>query len=460
MHTMVREPTGEVILHHPGVRARLSRRALMRVPLSRDSAQLRKAAPAFAFVGLRGVQYSALFISGLVASRVLGPEGRATYALPLAMGSFVWLVLHFSLDAAVARLYARQEVPLAELVRTRMAAVWAVGIVGALVVVGIGMVSPRRLMGNADLTGVILAAATVPLWLSVSSIGSLLLVVGKAMRYAVAGAVSGVLQLLVLVILVVGIGVTPDLAILTVVVGLTANLALVCRGLTGTVGAKALIPAWNRTLFLRLLRVGAMLHPAAVAVGLSLQIDLFCIAAIGSRAQVGYYSVAATLASSLFLAINALAQTAVHRQMDHDQEAAAAYTVRFVRKATCLALGLAAAGALLGYPLIRLVYGPAWSGSYLPFAILTVATIPLMLQGPLAVFLSRSVRPAIFAFAGVAVVTLNLGFNVVLIPLLGLSGCALSSFCAYVLYTAGLLHVFRRTTGLRVIPHRITEVPV
>jgi O-antigen/teichoic acid export membrane protein len=427
-----------------------SERAVMPGAVSRRFAALRQRRSALriaGFVAMRLSQHAILFVFGLLSARLLGPVGRAEYALVLALGSTVWLLSHLSLDLAVARIYARQEARLTELVRIRATFVVLVGIAGAAVALGLGLAFPQRLVGDASTTAVLLGAATVPLWLAVYAAGGILLLVGDNTRYALAGAGAALLQLALLVAVAIATPLTPELALLTAVGGLAVNALIFAVLLGRAVSWRALLPSTDWRLGKRILRVGAAMHPAIMGLALSVQLDLFCLAALGSAREVGYYSVAATLAGSVFMAINAVAQAVWHRQMDPDQPEAAALTVRFARKTAVLAAGLALAGVALGYPLIRLAYGAEWTSSVAPFMILIVAAVPLMIQTPTTAFLARSARPLWFALGGVAAVAVNLALNVALIPGLGTIGCALATLITYAGYAASQLLLFRRVTG-------------
>lgn len=399
------------------------------------------------FVGLRLAQYGLLFGCGLISARELGPAGRAAYALPLALGSSVWLLSHLSIDIAAARVYARRETGLYELVRMRVTTVIALGLADFAAALLIAFTVIRSLLGHASPIGIVLGALTAPLWLGVSAGGGILLLIGRTRAYAIWGVLSALVQLVLLLALIVAGRLTPEGAMATVAAGLLINMIAFGALVADSIGLSALRPSQDWPLLLRLIRIGGLIHPAAVALALSLQVDLFCISALGSRNQVGHYSVAATLAGSVFLAVTALAQAAFHDQMQPDEGKAAAYTARFMRRSTILAGMLAILGVALGYPLIRFVYGPTWTASVVPFMILTAASIPLMIQTPAMVFLYRSARPVIFALAGVGAVAVNVVLNLVLIPPLGIIGCALASFITYSAYAFVLLTQYRRVTG-------------
>src|SRR6187551_3356378 len=68
-------------------------------------------------LGFRAVQFVFLFLLSLIATRALGPEGRAQYALALNLATMVWVVSHLSVEQSVARMMAREEASLAELSR-------------------------------------------------------------------------------------------------------------------------------------------------------------------------------------------------------------------------------------------------------------------------------------------------------------------------------------------------------
>jgi O-antigen/teichoic acid export membrane protein len=182
---------------------------------------------------------------------------------------------------------------------------------------------------------------------------------------------------------------------------------------------------------------------------LSSRIDLLIVGALASARSAGLYSLALTLASSAYLVTRTLSLSVLDRQMQDEVGAALRFTAMFVRQA--FALGLATCGvvAALSYPFITIIYGSAWHGSVLPFAILIVAVGAMAPEEPVRQMLFRVGRPlqlSVVAWMGVAV---NAAATVAMFGALGITGAAIGSVVAFWLYAAIMMIVLTRTTGIR-----------
>jgi O-antigen/teichoic acid export membrane protein len=253
-----------------------------------------------------------------------------------------------------------------------------------------------------------------------------------------------------MVAVAVTIGLTPEGALAIVVGGLAAYAAALVVQLGRTLGWGSLRPAFGRSTLREMVVVGLTLHPAAIGLAMNLQVDLLILSAMSNQASVGLYSLAATLAQTVFLGCWALSQSALQTQMEAEPSVAARFTASFVHRSGIVAAAFGILAALAAYPLIRIVYGPDWTASVLPFVILTIATAALTIEGPLKAFLCREGNPAIISAAGCLAVLTNAVLNVALIPPLGIEGAAIGSVVTYWCYTAVIVLIFARATGLGV----------
>ena len=201
-----------------------------------------------------------------------------------------------------------------------------------------------------------------------------------------------------------------------------------------------------------MLKIGLTLHPAYVALALTLRLDLFLVSAMADSRAVGLYSLAVALAEILFLVSWTMTESALRTQTQADEPTAARYTIWVSRQILTVTVPAAVAISLLAYPVVTVLYGPAWVGSVVPLVILSAAAVAFAVEGPIRVMMIRMAPPSTIAYAAGVGTAVNVALNLVLIPRLGISGAALASVASYWLYLWLLLRAFRRLTGLAIRP--------
>ena len=400
-------------------------------------------------LALRVSQYLMLFLSGLVVARALGPALRAEYVLPLVLANCLWAVVNLSLDTAAGRLLGRREASLVEVSRVLATATLGLGAVGAVATLAVGLLTRNELLTGASVTSVGLAALMVPLSVGVQQMGTGLLVrVGALRAYGWASAVSGATVLVLVTALAAASALTPERAIAAVVIGSVLLAFLLALALARHTGLRGLLPGGSRRVMAMMLSAGATLHLAWVAMFLNLRIDLFFVSALTTARETGLYSLSVSLAEIMFLASWTIVHSAAQMQTEADAGVAARYTLEFVGQSLIFVAVSAAVVAVVAYPVIVVVYGQEWSGSVLPFAILSFAAAAFSLEAPVRTLLARVARPSVVLVPAFAGLGSNVALNFALVPALGISGAALASLASYWLYAVLLLLRFRTVTQL------------
>jgi O-antigen/teichoic acid export membrane protein len=99
--------------------------------------------------------------------------------------------------------------------------------------------------------------------------------------------------------------------------------------------------------------------------------------------------------------------------------------------------------ALVGQPLLILLFGPRFAGSFVPCLLVLLGCSALCFSGPLAgtVAGAGAYPRSIIVAQGVALLV-NVGVNIVLIPRYGATGAAAASTVAYIVSAAILARAF------------------
>lgn len=395
---------------------------------------------------LRAVQYALVFAGGLVIARSLGPEGRGEYALPLNLATIAWVVFHFSIESALARLLAREEATAVQLTRLSVQASLVLGGAGAIAALAVGLVTRDSLLDGASTTAILLAAATVPPSVAGQLFAALLLRRGhlRVFGYGQAGLAAAQFSLLAGTALTGNL--TPESTLLINLVATTGLAVGLGAVLARQLGAGALAPVLPLRWSARAARLGLSLHPATVGAYLNLRIDLLLVGAVLDARRAGLYSVAVVLAELVAIATSTVAISALQGQTELEERAAVRYTLDFVRQSFAAALLITVVVAVGAYPFVTVVYGDPWRGSVLPFVILTVALLALMIEAPIRNVLLRVGRPASISAAAFGAMIVNIGLNLALLPVLGIVGAAVASLISYWLAAGLMLWLLARRT--------------
>jgi O-antigen/teichoic acid export membrane protein len=382
-------------------------------------------------LGFRAVQFLFLFLLSLVATRALGPSGRGQYALALNLATIVWVVSHLSVEHSIGRMLARKEASLVELSHLASLFALALGLLGGAIALTIGLSVRDSLLGGASPATVVLAAATIPFTLIGQMAAALLLRIGELRAYGWVIASGAAVQFALVVGIEAGVGLTPGLAmlcaLLTVALVGIALVALLAR----RVGFHALVPVTERRLVRSALHTGIRLQAASVALWLNLNVDLLLVGLLASTREAGLYSLSASLAEIVFVAVSTVALAALETQTKVDAKTAVAYTMDFIGQNLGVAIVLALCAAAVSFPFIIVVYGSAWRASVLPFALLMPAVVALAIEGPARDMLIRIAPPLAISAASVAGLALNAGLNFLLIPRMGIEGASVASVLSY-----------------------------
>ena len=102
---------------------------------------------------LRIVQYTSLFVAGLIVVKALGPEGRAAYALPTTLASSIFVVIHLTVSDAAGRLLARHTAPIEQIVRTLCTLSVALSAAGCVLFLVVARLLQGRRCGSATTCG-------------------------------------------------------------------------------------------------------------------------------------------------------------------------------------------------------------------------------------------------------------------------------------------------------------------
>jgi O-antigen/teichoic acid export membrane protein len=408
-------------------------------------------------LGLRVATYALAFFGSVLTARALGPEGRGRYVLPLAILTIMFTLGNLGLEQAQVYLAGQ---------RTPLTSLWAnatvVGVLSAVVawLVAAGVLllpAAQRLTADIPMSWIVVTAVQLPVLLHILYWLNILQLAGRVRQAVATGCVAAGAQTIAVGALFVSHGLTPFRVLVLIGAG---NLVIWLTLLI--IGVRAGIVSFrvDRPTLRRGLRFGVRAQLGIVFVFLLLRVDQLMVQRILGFRELGVYSLAVVLAELLWLLSDPFA-TAL---LPHQVNAAGDDDLRLgfaTARLTFLLVGVAAAVAWFTCPIvIRLVYGPDFDGAVWPFRWLLPGIAALAIQRPLGNVLLKRGRPGLVSLFGAGALVLNIGWNLMFLPALGIVAASIGSSLAY-LFLAGAYVVatrrMRMTPSSELLP-RWTDV--
>jgi O-antigen/teichoic acid export membrane protein len=243
------------------------------------------------------------------------------------------------------------------------------------------------------------------------------------------------------------------LMILPTVEGMFAAF-VVATGVSGSIGVlrvNRLGVRWfgwpKRAVLTRLIHFGLRAAVGSAFQFLTYRLDFALVNLLASTQALGIYSVASRFAELLWVLPGAVggALFAV-RSRDPGAESAGQTARAFWGAGTVTVAG-AVALALAAPIALPLLYGEAMTAAVAPLLILVPGAVLLGTSAVVANDVAARGRPGLISAIAIAVATLTVVLDIVMIPWLGIAGAAAASSIAYLAYGVMTVGAYLRVTG-------------
>jgi enterobacterial common antigen flippase len=371
---------------------------------------------------LRSVSLALNLCTGLLTAAFLGPEGRGEQAAfllaPQVLASFATLGLHASLIYNIKDDTQHER----EYIDITLLLTFLAGVVA----VGVGWFLEPRWLANYRPATVQLARMFLLATPVMSACFTFTAVLEARTRFVAANRpvyLQSLATLLALGVLILLKRLTPATAAASYIV----PQALAFLYLAAAAGYRIRPSLTVRLpLSVRLLSYGLRFYGVDVLGAASMYLDQVIIAGMLPAEALGIYVVGLSVARLLNMLPSAaetvLFPTLAARPIATiaDTVAAAVRVLSVINAVAALTLGL------LGPQLLALLYGARFAAAAGPLFILLLTTIPANAVGLFYQSYAGSGRPGIVTIIQAAGVTVSLGLMLLLVPILGVSGAALS----------------------------------
>lgn len=382
--------------------------------------------------------------TGVLTARFLGPHDRGLYSLLLMIPQTLEVLLKLGIAPANVYMICREKVKSSYIVSNAIIFAFGLGAIG-LLVIPFRDILGERLLANVDGRYVALAVALVPFYILSTYLTSILYALNRFRAATQRTVVSAGLRLagIFLVLIVLERGLLEAFLVNVGVGVLTAAwlLTTVC-----TLTSVSLRP--NIAVAVSTARFGLKSHVQTLLTALHLRLDHFLIAFFLGPSEVAFYTIATHIAE-LIGGVHRPVSIVLYPRLASTSGAHIHETTIAVCRHVLFLETIAAVAILLGSKqVIVVLYGRDYLPAAQPLFIIIPGVLMLSVFNLLARnFMSRD-KQQVTIVAGIAGLVVNILLNIVLIPLLGISGAALASTASYSLATVLLMIAFRRHSGI------------
>ncbi|NQT33740.1 polysaccharide biosynthesis C-terminal domain-containing protein [bacterium] len=386
----------------------------------------------------------------IILARTLGPSGKGTFSLAMAVASTLAVLAHMSLSSANSHFAGRHPDHRRAMVGNSLllAFLWGAIVTGVVIYLK-NRIPAAYLPSLSDRLWGMVLVAIIPLLLFEFSNGlvlglnwirrfSLTLILKEALLLTGVGwlAYKGVLS--------VECAVAVWILACVAVAILQASSAWFRVGLSITVSPRLL---WRMATF------SLQSHTANVFGFLRLRFDWFMIDYFLDQRELGYYTIACMLIYALWYLPIAIAQVLIPHissRISRDTEAGNELTPVLARLGTSVALLGALLLGVLGYPIILLLPGEEFLPAYPALLIMLPGGVMLGLARILAGDLIGRGLPKYSMVISISAFVINVVVNLIFIPKFGILGAAATASITHIF--AGMMYVyfFTRVSGVRV----------
>ena len=366
--------------------------------------------------------------TSVLIARALGPEGRGRYVLPVTIATVVAAVINLGTPQAQFRLWSRRRWTIDEFVTSSVVlsvVLSVLGLTGLWLFYG---ATRAGLIHGVTALNLAIASCMVPFAINQSRSGNLLTFNHALRDVNRARLIGAAVQTSGIAVAFLWFGVTVEMVLVFAVLSVAVPSLLMSARLRNFGRLRGPIP-WP--LIREHLKVGLTIGPTSMFLLLNMRVDVFLVARYKGLAGVGIYSIGVAFAELLWLATEALSSSISGRQANDPAIEVLSLTYRAARMNLVLAVTLGVGIALVAPVAIPLVYGARFADATEIVWILVPAAALMGVWRPLNQAMVRFNRPGATSGIMLASLLVNVGANVLLIPLLGLVGAAVASLISY-----------------------------
>ena len=370
---------------------------------------------------------AAVAATTIVVARTLGPDGRGLYAAAAALAALGAQFGNLGLQTSNTYFVTQDREHASALVGNTLVVSLVVLPLTALLVYIVFEVFPTIAPVHGALLG--LALLAIPFTVAMLLLQNLLLGLHDIRSYNALDLGSKLGTFLLLLLLIAAAHASASLLFgASVLIAMLASLWGWWRATTPI----SRRPQVSMPLFRRMVAYGLRAYLGAFFAFLLLRSDLLLVQYYRGPTDTGYYSVAVNMADMLYILPAVVGALLFPRFVAMtDSEARWRWARRGAAGIGVVLAAMAVISALVAGPVVRVVFGSAYSPAVRPFVVLAVAMIFYGANNVISNYAASAGYPWFAVLVWVAGATLNILLNLVLIPRYGITGSAVASLIGY-----------------------------
>jgi O-antigen/teichoic acid export membrane protein len=366
----------------------------------------------------------------IVFARVLGRDGQGLLALALFVPSILATFCPFGMDAVNATFGGlhkeqRRGLFLQSVLVSLFSGVISVVVIGAFF---FWLPVERGQFGRLPSEVVWLSCLATPLTVLSGTLSSLVRGVGRITTSAVLGVVTPAATLVLALALLVGLRYGLTAALVAAIAGQAVNAGISVWILRDYATLRPSQFSW--ALLKKSLGLGWQISVATLGSFLIYRVNQGILGYEATADQIGLFVVAVGLAERLRMVPNSLGLAFLPR-LANELATRQGQVPAVFRYSVLVSVASMAAVGVAGVPAILLFFGWAYAGSILPFLIMLPGVAALGGASVMASDLLTRGKPKYDIMICYSVLACNVVLNVLLIPILGITGAALTSSISY-----------------------------
>lgn len=383
-----------------------------------------------------------LFLSQILLARKLGPEGFGVYNLFLAIIGTAFLIGGLGLGAASIYLANRKKQRFSQLFLNSMIFGLGWGILLVIIIYTLIIIFPPLVSGLSQ-KYVFLALIIIPLVILYNYCLSFLMAKFKIISWSLFSILYAFLILMGSITLVVIFNFSIGGAIYAVLISVLVVFVLAFFYTLKICGWEK---RFNFTLLCSQLKFGAMVYLGDIFSTVSLKLNVFIVNLFLGITSVGYYAVSYNIAAALFFIPYSLQQILYPTWSTISKEEIDRKTPGVARQTFLVSVLAALLLFFIGREFIVIFYGRNFLPSIMPFFLILPGGVFVALASIFFNNFFAKGKPYITSFILISTLVLNILFNVLFIPILGIIGTALATSISYAFSAGAAVFFFWRMT--------------
>jgi len=396
------------------------------------------------------IQTISLIVSignAVIIARWLGPDGKGIVQLALLAPAILGLFLNGGIGVANVYYTGNKQYNVATLT-ANASAFTLIGTVGGLIffVIFLTTGAAESVLQGVPLWLLFLALTGFPIALLTGYLSTILQGLQQIYQLNWIRLAGSITLFLFTVVTIAMLGFGIYAAVAASIASTLVTLLLLARELKKH--DASFRPQYNRSVMRNTLKFGVRGYVGNVLQFFNYRLDVFILNYFLGPASVGIYSVSVRLAELVWYFPNAVGFVIFPKAASSSQEEMKRFTPQVFRTTLIISLVLGAGIAIVGKPLIRLVYTDAFITAFLPLLVLLPGAILLGTAKVLTNDIAGRGFPQYNSISSGLSLVLTVVFDLLLIPKLGILGAALASSLSYLLTFCTAIFFYWKTKDL------------